>query len=78
MIKVGLGQSEHIDTRSAVESVISQCREKLSGDQPHAGVVFAGINFDHRLMLDFRLDHHIKGIKSEDDITLVVAKVGNN
>jgi len=52
MIKVGLGQSENIDTRTAVESAILQCQQKLAGHQPHAGIVFAGVNFDHRLMLD--------------------------
>ena len=52
MIKVGLGQSEHIDTQTAIEGVIAQCQQKLAGYQPQAGIVFAGINFDHRLMLD--------------------------
>ena len=52
MIKVGLGQAEHIDTRTAVESVISQCRQNLGGAHPQAGIVFAGVNFDFRLMLD--------------------------
>ena len=52
MIKVGLGQAEHIDTRIAVESAIAQCRQNLDGTQPQAGIVFAGVNFDLRLMLD--------------------------
>ena len=52
MIKAGLGQSENIDTQTAVEAVISQCRQQLAGRQPQAGIVFAGVNFDHRLMLD--------------------------
>ena len=52
MIRVGLGQAEHIDTRTAVESVISQCRQNLGGAHPQAGIVFAGVNFDFRLMLD--------------------------
>ena len=52
MIKVGLGQSENIDTDAAVESVIKQCRQHLAGYQPQAGIVFSGVNFDHRLMLD--------------------------
>ncbi len=52
MIKVGLGQSENIDTQTAIEGVIAQCQQKLAGHQPQAGIVFAGINFDHRLMLD--------------------------
>ena len=37
MIKAVLGQSENIDTRTAVESVIIQCQQKLSGRQPQAG-----------------------------------------
>jgi len=52
MIRAEIGQSENIDTRTAVESVIMQCRHKLAGRQPQAGIVFAGVNFDHRLMLD--------------------------
>ena len=52
MIKVGLGQSENIDTRAAVESAILQCKQKLAGNQPQAGIVLSGVNFDHRLMLD--------------------------
>jgi hypothetical protein len=52
MIKVGLGQSENIDTQTAIEAVIAQCQQKLAGHQPQAGIVFAGINFDHCLMLD--------------------------
>jgi PAS domain S-box-containing protein len=61
MIKAGLGQSENIDTRTAVNSVILQCQQKLLGDQPQAGIVFAGVNFDHRLMLDEIL-HQFPGI----------------
>ena len=57
MIKAGLGQSEHIDTRTAIETVIKQCQQNLGGHQPQAGIVFAGIDFDHRLMLDKIFDH---------------------
>lgn len=56
MIKTGLGQSESIDTQTAVENVILQCRLQLAGHQPQAGVVFAGVNFDHRQMLDRMLE----------------------
>ena len=56
MIKAVLGQSENIDTRTAVDSVIVQCQQKLLGRRPQAGIVFAGVNFDHRLMLDKILD----------------------
>ena len=52
MIKVGLGQSEHIDTLAAIESVMFQCQKQLDGHSPQAGIVFAGMDFDHHLMLD--------------------------
>ncbi|MGD1972616.1 MAG: SpoIIE family protein phosphatase [Desulfobacterales bacterium] len=51
MIKVGLGQTEGIDTRKTVKSVISKCQKQLQGYQPQAGIVFAGTNFDHAVML---------------------------
>jgi len=56
MIRAGIGQSENIDTRTAVENVIMQCQQNLAGRQPQARIVFAGVNFDHRLMLDSILD----------------------
>ena len=56
MIKVGLGQSENIDTLTAVESVILQCQKNMAGHHPQAGIVFAAVNFDHRLMLDKIID----------------------
>ena len=57
MIQVGLGQSEHIDTATATERVIEQCRQNLGGHPPQAGIVFASVNFDHRLMLDKIFDN---------------------
>ena len=56
MIKVGLGQSENFDTLAAIESVIDQCQKQMADLQPQAGIVFASVNFDHRLMLDRILD----------------------
>ena len=52
MIKVGLGQSENFDTLAATESVIEQCRSQMADLQPQAGIVFASVYYDHRLMLD--------------------------
>jgi len=57
MIKAGIGQSESFDTHTAVNNAINQCRQQMAGDQPQAGIVFAGIHFDHRLMLDQIRDH---------------------
>ena len=52
MIKVGLGQSESIDTRKAVQAVIAECKSQLQAYAPQAGIVFSGVNFDHQQMLD--------------------------
>ena len=52
MFIASLGQAEDIDTQQAVEAAVNQCRQHLNGHMPQAGIVFAGINFDHRLMLD--------------------------
>ena len=52
MILASLGQAEHIDTQVAVKQAINQCRQQLQGHSPQAGIVFAGVNFDHRVMLD--------------------------
>ena len=57
MIKAGLGQSENFDTQTAVKNAVSQCQQQMAGDQPQAGIVFAGINFDHRLILDQIREH---------------------
>ena len=62
MIIAGVGQTENIDTKAAVSTVIEQCRQKLAGRQPQAGIVFAGIDFDHRLMLD-EIHAQFPGIK---------------
>ena len=51
MLIAGVGQTENIDTKAAVATVIEQCRQKLAGRQPQAGIVFAGVDFDHHLML---------------------------
>ena len=62
MIIAGVGQTENIDTQAAVSTVIEQCRQKLAGRQPQAGIVFAGVDFDHRLMLE-EIHAQFPGIK---------------
>ena len=52
MIKVGLGQAEGLDTQRAIQDAISHCRQQLEGYEPQAGIVFAGVEFNHRQMLD--------------------------
>jgi PAS domain S-box-containing protein len=62
MIIAGVGQTENIDTQAAISTVIEQCRQKLAGRLPQAGIVFAGVDFDHRLMLD-EIHAQFPGIK---------------
>lgn len=52
MIRVGLAQAEGPSTEPVVEDVIRCCRRQLGRAQPQAGILFAGAQFDHRIMLD--------------------------
>ena len=52
MLQVGLGQAEGVDTRIIVERAIADCTRQLSGVHPQAGIVFAGPQIDHGLMLE--------------------------
>lgn len=51
MLKVEVVQVEDAETASAVEAAIRRLRTKLGGFEPQAGVVFAGIDSDHPLIL---------------------------
>ena len=51
MIIASIGQAEDIDTRKAVAHAIRQCQQQMHGNMAQAGIVFAGIHFDHDLML---------------------------
>ncbi len=51
MFKVVVGHSEDPDSLSAIEEVIDQCLEALSGEIPQAGMLFCAIDFDYALIL---------------------------
>ncbi|HHP7233072.1 MAG TPA: SpoIIE family protein phosphatase [Desulfobacterales bacterium] len=51
MFEVALGQGEDIDSGSAVQTAIAQCRRNLSNHQPRAGIVFSSVDFNHSLIL---------------------------
>jgi len=51
MLTVSVGQSEDLDTRTAIRTAIRHCARKLKGSRPQAGLVFSGTDFDHRLLL---------------------------
>jgi len=46
------GHSEDIDTLSAFAEVREQCEAALKGTRPQAGLLFAGIDFEHQELLD--------------------------
>lgn len=51
-MRVVVGQAENIDTGNAVRSVIAQCRAQLAGRRPRAGVLVAGVEYDHAQVLE--------------------------
>ncbi len=51
MILAGLGQAEGYDTKDVIANVIHQCDQQMCGVPPKAGIVFAGVHFDHQQML---------------------------
>ncbi len=52
MLKVALGHAEEIDARAGVRMVIEQAQRQLGTVAADAGIVLAGIEFDHKAMLD--------------------------
>ncbi len=72
MLKIALGHAEEIDTRAGVRMVIEQAQRQLGAVHADAGIILAGIEFDHKPMLDEilaafrltgalldRLNHHV-------------------
>ena len=50
-MKVVIGQVEEVDSGIAVDELIRQCRTQLNGAQPQAGILWAGVEFDHDRVL---------------------------
>jgi hypothetical protein len=51
MFSAVVGHSEEVDARSAAQEIIDQCRARLDGTAPSAGLLFAAIDFDHEVLL---------------------------
>jgi hypothetical protein len=51
VFKVAVGHSEDPDSQSAIQEALAQCRQQLNGGLPQAGILFAGIDFEHALLL---------------------------
>ena len=46
-----VGHSEEPDADAAVEEIVQQCKCRLNGTVPSAGLLFAAIDFDHQGLL---------------------------
>lgn len=57
-----VGHSEDLDTGAAADEVVAQCRTRLNGTPPTAGLLFAAIDFDHQVLLD-EINRQIPGIQ---------------
>ncbi|WP_019502995.1 FIST signal transduction protein [Pseudanabaena sp. PCC 6802] len=51
MLKIAVGHSNDPDSLEAVNEVLEQCQNSLSGEIPQAGILFAAFDFDHELIL---------------------------
>jgi serine phosphatase RsbU (regulator of sigma subunit) len=51
MLKIAVGHSEDVDTLAAVETVLDQCHRQLGTLEPQAGIVLAGIEYEHLKIL---------------------------
>jgi hypothetical protein len=50
-MNMAIGHSDDIDSIDAATALIQQCRQQLSGQVPVAGLLFAGIGYEHGLIL---------------------------
>ena len=53
MFQIAVGQSDDVDSDTAIEEVLAQCRARLPrGCSPQVGLLYAAIDLDHRVLLD--------------------------
>ncbi|MEB3210863.1 MAG: FIST N-terminal domain-containing protein, partial [Leptolyngbyaceae bacterium] len=51
MLKVAVGHSTDLESLDAIAEVLAQCQNSLGKEKPNAGILFAAIDFDHKLIL---------------------------
>ena len=61
MFSAVVGHSEEVDAKSAAEEIIDQCKTRLEGAAPNAGLLFAAIDFDHEVLL-YEIDRAFPGM----------------
>lgn len=52
MFNVAVGHSDNFDSKDAAEEILAQCALKLGEAIPQAGILFAGMDYDHQGILD--------------------------
>lgn len=62
MLTAVVGHSEDLDAGAAAEEILAQCRERLNGSVPTAGLLFAAIDFDHQVLLD-EINRQLPGLE---------------
>jgi hypothetical protein len=62
MFTAVVGHSEDLDSVAAADEVLAQCRARLKGAPPKAGLLFAAIDFDHQVLLD-EINRQVPGIQ---------------
>ncbi|WP_017296896.1 FIST signal transduction protein [Nodosilinea nodulosa] len=61
MLKVAVGHSNDPDSQEAIDEILDQCRAELGEHQPQAGILFAAVDFDHKLILQ-QIDRAFPGL----------------
>ncbi|WOD41524.1 FIST signal transduction protein [Nodosilinea sp. E11] len=62
MLKVAVGHSHDPDSLEAINEVLAQCSADLGEYQPQAGLLFAALEFDHKLILR-QIDQRFPGLE---------------
>lgn len=52
MFQAAIGHSHDVDSLEAAREVIEQCKAKLQGRAPQAGILFSAMDFDHEAILE--------------------------
>lgn len=47
-----IGHSDDVETSDAIDDVIRQCRDRLGGGTPKAGLLFMSVDYEHQVVLD--------------------------
>jgi hypothetical protein len=62
MCHVAVAHSDDIDTEDAAAELLAACEQRLDGHVPQAGLLFAGAEYDHQVLVD-RIMARFPGLK---------------